>query len=144
MAATRTEAKDAMFAIVKAVVDVESLHAVYEDTDPGNSDQKPDSSVNWVRVQIRHRAGASTSLSSPGGIQRHQVDGFILVEIFTVPGDGNVSADYLAQEFEDAFREVSPHDQTVWFTDVYSQEVGNTDGWFKTNMVAEFHYDIFR
>jgi len=69
--------------------------------------------------------------------------GFLIIEIMTTLGDGGVVADDLAQKFDVAFRTRSSLNQSVWYTDVISQEIGATLGYFKTNVIAEFHYELF-
>lgn len=145
MVASRTVAKDTIAALVKSVTDAESVaHVVWEDTDADTVDQQPATLIPWVRVLIRHRSGGATSLPGAGGVKRNTKNGFCMVEIMTVPGDGNVTADALAQAFETAFEVRSNLNQVVWYTDVTSQEIGPSGGWYKTNVVAEFHYDIFQ
>lgn len=141
--ASRTEAKDAIQALVKTVTDAEALTVVYEDVDSGTPDQQPADLGAYVRVLTRHRQGDSTSLPSPSGVQRYMMRGFVIIEIMTPLADGNVVADDLAQKFDVAFRTRSALNQNVWYTDVISQEIGATLGYFKTNVIAEFHYDLF-
>lgn len=140
--ASRTEAKDAIHALVKTVTDAESLTVVYEDTDSGTPDQQPADLGTYVRVLIRHRQGESTSLPSPSGVQRYVMTGFVIIEIMTPLADGNVVSDALAQAFDVAFRTRSVLNQSVWYTNVISQEIGASLGHYKTNVIAEFHYEL--
>jgi len=142
MITSRTQAKDAMMTLLKTVTDAQSLHTIWEDVDKNTLDQKPDTSVPFSRIAVRHRAGGSTSLPNSAGRKKFQEDGFILIEIYTPSGDGTVTADTLAQAFLTALRTRSSLNQSVWYTDVRAQEIGQDDGWFKTNVVAEFHYNI--
>lgn len=144
MAVTRTEAVGLMMALVKTVVDAETLHTVWENTDNGQDDQKPDDVVNWCRVNIRHRNGNPSSLSNSGGQKIHRQTGFVFIEIMTPTCGGRVEADRLAGLFEAAFRTRSSLNQKVWYTNVSSREAGQDDGWYKTNTVASFHYDIIQ
>ena len=71
---------------------------------------------------------------------------FLLIALFIfrvcsfipVPG---INPGALAAMFETAFKVRSALNQDVWYTDVVSQEAGTSDGYFKTNVVAQFHYD---
>ena len=142
MLASRTVAKDAIHALVKTVTDAESLTVVYEDTDSGTPDQQPANLGTYVRVVIRHRQGDSRTLPAPDGRQRYEMRGFVIIEIMTPLANGGVIADDLAQKFDVAFRARSALNQSVWYTAVTSQEIGASLGYFKTNVVAEFHYDL--
>jgi len=129
-------------ALLKAVTDAQSLAVTWEDVDYGTLDQKPDAHVPWIRVAVRHRDSNATSLSNSEGKKKFQEDGFVLVEVMTPMGDGTVTADILAQAFLTALRTRSSLNQSVWYTSPRAQEIGPDNGWFKTNVVAEFHYNI--
>ena len=142
MSASRAAAKEDILTLINTVVVSEGLHAVWENTDNEYIDQKPSTLIPWVRVLVRHRAGNARSLSSSTGTRKHDQTGFALVEIMTPLGGGITEADSLSSAFTTAFRTRSSYNQEVWYTNVMAQEVGQDDGWYKTNVVAEFHYDI--
>ncbi|MBW2636055.1 MAG: hypothetical protein JRC86_00770 [Deltaproteobacteria bacterium] len=144
MAISRVNAKDAMLTLVKGVADANGLtHVVYEnvDVDGGNKDQMPKTQQTWMRVLIRHRTGAATSLPGVDGSKKFQADGIVFIELMVPTGTGTNEADALAAKFETAFKTRQTLNQDVWYTDVVSQEAGTSDGYFKTNVVAAFHYD---
>ncbi len=142
MITSRTQAKDSMNTLLKTVVDAQSLSAIWEDTDAGTMDQKPAAGAPFCRIAVRHRDSNSTSLPNTAGKKKFQEDGFLLVEVLTPVGGGNVAADTYAQAFLTALRERSSLNQDVWYTGQRAQEIGPDNGWFKTNVVAEFHYNI--
>ena len=91
MAITRVNAKDAMLILVKGVADTNGLtFVVYEnvDVDGANKDQMPKTQQNWMRVLIRHRTGAATSLPNSNGVKKHQVDGVVFIELMVPTGTG--------------------------------------------------------
>jgi len=142
MAISRVDAKDTILTLIKGVADANSLTwVVYENVDTGTKDQMPTTQQNWMRVTIRHRNGEATSLPNPNGVKKFQADGFVFVELMVPTGIGTNEADVLASKFETAFKKRSSLNQNVWFTDVSSQEAGTSDGYFKTNIIAQFHYD---
>lgn len=142
MITARTQAKDLMLTLVKSVTDAQSLSVAWEDVDTNTTDQIPDAGTKWCRVSVRHRAGEAVSLSSPSGKRKHHETGFLLVEVFTPCGDGSVANDTIVQAFMTALRTRSSLNQLVWYTGVRGQEQGQVDGWYKTNVVAEFHYHM--
>jgi hypothetical protein len=142
MAISRVDAKDTMLTLVKGVADANGLTwIVYENVDTGTKDQMPDTQQSWIRVIIRHRAGEATSLPNPAGVKKFQADGLVFVELMVPTGIGTDEADALAAKFETGFKQRSSLNQQVWYTDVISQEVGTSDGYFKTNVIAQFHYN---
>lgn len=142
MAITRVNAKDAMLTLVKGVADANGLTwVVYENVDVGTKDQMPPTQQNWMRALIRHRAGAATSLPGADGSKKFQADGLLVIELMVPTGTGTNEADALAAKFETVFKTRQTLNQSVWYTDVVSQEAGTSDGYFKTNIVAQFHYD---
>lgn len=142
MITSRTQAGDLILALVKTVTDAQGLDVAWEDVDENTADQKPDTMTKWCRVVVRHRAADSTSLPNPAGRKKYHETGFLLVEVLTPAGDGKVVNDTIVQAFLTALRTRSSLNQSVWYTGPRGQEQGQVDGWYKTNVVAEFHYDI--
>jgi len=92
-------------------------------------------------VACRHREAPATSLPHDGK-KKYQENGFLLIEVLTPQGDGTVTADTLVQAFQTALRTRQSLNASVWYTNVRAQEIGPDNGWFKTNVVADFHYNI--
>jgi hypothetical protein len=139
MIASRTDARDRMLSPLKTVADAQSLYAIWDDSAKA---VPKDTSVKWVRVSVKHRAGDRTSLGRADGKGKHTLSGFVFVEIFTPRDDGLVSSDVLSAAFADTFR--NPADGDIWYRSVAELEMGESDGWFKTDVVAEFEYDLIQ
>ena len=127
-----------MLTPLKAVVVAQSLYAIYDDT--GKS--APRDGIKWVRINVRHRNGSRSSLGRADGKGKHTQSGFIFVEIFTPREDGLVNSDVLSAAFAESFR--SAPDGDIWFRDVSEMEMGEDGNWFRTDVIAEFEYDLIQ
>lgn len=139
MIASRTDARDRMLTPLKAVVAAASLYAIYDDT---NKVVPKSAATKWVRISVRHRIGSRSSLGRADGKGKHTQSGFVFVEIFTPREDGLVDSDVLSAAFAESFR--STPDGDVWFRDVSEIEVGENGNWFRTDVIAEFEYDLIQ
>ena len=139
MIASRTDARDRMLTPLKTVADAQSLYAIYDDTD---KDVPDDASIKWVRISVRHGNGARTSLGREDGKSKHTQTGFVFVEIFTPGDDGLQDSDIISAAFADNFR--NPTDGDIWFKDVSEVEVGKDGSWFRSDVIAEFQYDLIQ
>jgi len=138
MIASRIDARDTILATVKTVVDALSLYAIYDDT----VKQPPlDGSTEWVRVSVRHRNGSRSSLARKDGSAKHTQSGFVFVQIFTPRDDGLTRNDVLSGLFAEAFRSYSGD---IWYRDVSETEQGQDGNWYRTDVIAEFQYDLIQ
>jgi len=128
-----------MLTPLKAVVDAQSLYAIYDDT---NKTVPKDETIKWVRISVRHRVGTRASLGRADDKSKHTQAGFVFVEIFTPREDGLVNSDVLSAAFADNFR--NPSDGDIWFKDVSEVEMGEDGNWFRTDVIAEFEYDLIQ
>ena len=139
MIASRTDARDRILTPLKVVVDAQSLYAIYDDSPkavPTNGSQK------WVRISVKHRSGSRSSLGRADGKGKHTQSGFVFVEIFTPREGGLVDSDVLSAAFADSFR--SSADGDIWYLDVSEMEMGEDGNWFRTDVIAEFEYDLIQ
>lgn len=139
MIADRTDARDRILTPLKAVVDAQSLYAIYDDspkTVPTSGSQK------WVRINVKHQNGSRSSLGREDGKGKHTQAGFVFVEIYTPREDGLVDSDVLSAAFADNFR--NPTDGDIWFKDVSEVEMGEDGSWFRVDVIAEFEYDLIQ
>jgi len=138
MIASRTDARDIILTTVKAVVEAQSLYAIYDDT----VKQPPTSgSTKWVRVSVRHRNGSRSSLSRKDGSAKHTQSGFVFVEIFTPRDNGLIQSDIFSELFAEAFRS---YNGDIWYRDVSAVEQGQDGNWYRTDVIAEFQYDLIQ
>jgi hypothetical protein len=128
-----------MLTPLKAVVAAASLYAIYDDT---NKQVPKNAATKWVRISVKHRNGSRASLGRADGKGKHTQSGFVFVEIFTPREDGLVDSDVLSAAFADSFR--SAPDGDIWYKDVSETEVGENGNWFKTDVIAEFEYDLIQ
>lgn len=139
MIASRTDARDRILTPLKAVVDAQSLYAIYDDT---SSEVPKDGTVTWVRISVKHANGSRSSLGRQDNKSKHTQSGFVFVEIYTSREDGLVDSDVLSAAFAESFR--SPTDGDIWFRDVSEVEMGEDGNWFRTDVIAEFEYDLIQ
>ena len=128
-----------MLTPLKAVVDAQSLYAIYDDT----ARQVPtDESIKWVRISIRHGNGTRTSLGRADARSKQTQSGFMFIEIFTPRDDGLQDSDILSAAFADSLRNFSDGD--IWIGDVSEVEMGEDGSWFRSDVIADFKYDLIR
>lgn len=139
MIQSRTDFRDRMLTPLKAVVDAASLYAIYDDT---AKSVPTDGSVKWVRISVRHRNGSRASLGRMDGKGKHTQSGFVFVEIFTPREDGLVDSDILSAAFADSLRNFSDGD--IWIGETSEVEMGEDGNWFRSDVVAEFSYDLIQ
>lgn len=139
MIASRTDARDKILTPLKAVVDANSLTAIYDDT---KEDVPKDGSVTWVRISVRHRDGSRSSLANSEGKGKHTQSGFVFVEIFTPREDGLVDSDVISAAFAESFRGSTTGD--IWYPSVAAREIGEDGNWFRVDVIAEFQYDLIQ
>ena len=139
MIASRTDARDRILTPLKAVADAASLYAIYDDTD---KTVPKDASLKWVRISVKHANGTRTSLGRADKKSKHTQSGFIFVEIFTPRDDGLQDSDVLSAAFADVFRNGTDGD--IWFKDVSEVEMGEDGSWFRSDVIADFEYDLIQ
>ena len=64
------------------------------------------------------------------------------MEIYTPREGGLVDSDILSAAFAEDFR--SAPDGDIWYRDVSEVEVGENGNWFRTDVIAEFEYDLIQ
>ena len=139
MIASRTDARDRILVPLKAIADAQSLYAIYDDT---AKVVPTDGAIKWARISVRHRNGARTSLGRMDGKSKNTQAGFIFVEIFTPRENGLVNSDVISAAFAESLR--SGTDGDIWIGDVSEMEVGEDGNWFRTDVIAEFSYDLIQ
>ena len=128
-----------MLSPLKDIALAQSLYAIYDDTAKEVPD---DASVKWVRISVRHANGTRTSLGRADAKSKQTISGFVFIEIFTPREDGLVDSDILSAAFADSLRNFSDGD--VWIGDVSEVEMGEDGNWFRSDVIAEFQYDLIR
>ena len=124
---------------LKAIVDAQSLYAVYDDT------KKPipqDGDTEWVRIKVGHRRGTRASAGRRSdGKARHTQAGLLFIEIYTPKDDGLERSDVLCALFAESLR---TSDGPVWYGDVTAVEEGDDGNWYRADVIAEFEYDLIQ
>lgn len=128
-----------MLTPLKAVVDAQSLYAIYDDSPKA---VPTDGTLKWVRITVKHGNGSRASLGRADTKSKHTQSGFVFVEIYTPREDGLVDSDIISAAFADDFR--NPSDGDIWYSDVSEVEVGEDGNWFRTDVIAEFEYDLIQ
>jgi len=103
--------------------------------------QKPPATGAWARVTIQHVTGAQTSLAGATGSRRFTKTGFIVVQVFTIFGEGQTLSDQLTQIAQEVFEGVTTSPGRVMFRNVRVTEAGQDGQWFQVNVTADFEYD---
>ena len=128
-----------MLTPLKAVVDAQSLYAIYDDTSKG---VPTDQSIKWVRISVKHANGTRTSLGRQDKKSKHTQSGFVFVEIYTPRDNGLQDSDMISALFADTLRNFPDGD--IWIKDVSEIEMGEDGSWFRADVIAEFEYDLIR
>ena len=128
-----------MLTPLKAVADAQALYAVYDDT---SKTVPTDQSIKWVRISVRHGIGTRTSLGRADKKSKHTQSGFLYVEIYTPSEDGLQDSGMLSAAFAGVLR--NPVDGDIWFGDVSEVEMGKDGNWFRSDVIAEFQYDLIQ
>ncbi len=139
MTATLTEARDEILSTFKAAWDADSnsqnIVVFYDDTRKDLS-----SETSWVRISVQHNIGYQATLTSASMNQRWRRKGIVFVQVFTPLGDGMKTNDVLSSIVRNAF-EGKTTSKDIIFRNVSIREIGESEKWFQTNVVAEFEYD---
>lgn len=106
----------------------------------------PNTTEPWARIQIRHNGGEQATLQQVGSRKFERI-GIVTVQLFSVLNRGRADADLYAQVASRAFEKRSASKLTggpdeVWFRQVQINEIGRNEGWFQTNVTAQFEYDF--
>jgi hypothetical protein len=139
MITSRTDFRDRVLAPLKTVADGLSLYQIFDDTSKA---VPSDQSTKWVRIQVKHASGERASLGRMDGKTKETQGGLIFIEIYTPRNDGLQSSDTLSAAFADALRKFS--DKEIWIRNVVGTEIGEDGSWFRSDVQAEFQYDLIR
>lgn len=106
--------------------------------------QEPPKQGAWARVTVQHNTGRQVTLSGETGARRFRRTGIVTVQIFTPLGDGLTLGDELTMIAGRAFEGITTASGVI-FRNVRNHEVGkDKQGWFQTNVLADFEYDEVR
>lgn len=152
--ATVRQARDEIMARFKAAIDAApataGLYVAYEDVaadapldDPTNVPPPPDAPAGkaWMRIGLRHTAGANASLGGINGKKRHEMSGIVFVQVFTPAGDGLKKSYDIVQVVLDAFRSGGATAGGIQFQSTRFREIGKSGSWHQTNCLSDFLYD---
>lgn len=137
---TREEARDAMFAHVRAAALLvpgagpDGVAILWPDTP-----QEIPSGEPWIRPVIRHATGRQNALADYNGKRSFMHAGVLMVQLFTPAGDGMVSSDSLTQTFLTYFEGI--RSSPVWYRNIRAMEIGKDGAAEQVNFLAEFQYD---
>lgn len=143
MSLTRTEARDEIYAMLKAAWDTTGVQLLYADVEGNAQPTQQASKVEpkpWARASVNHDTRFNSSLGNAMGQRRYQADGRLVVQIFTPLGEGLSSADSYAILLQDTFDSKSSP-SGVEFAAVKAEEIGPDGPWFQTNVTIDFSYD---
>ena len=109
---------------------------IYDDV----AQEPPADGSVWVRVSVKHSANGQQTLGAQGNRRFGRI-GIVVVQVFTPYGGGLTANDIFAKVAVDAFEGKSTAPDAVTFSNVRSNEIGQSGDWFQTNVIAEFEYD---
>lgn len=139
MIQSRTDFRDRMLSPLKDIVLAQSLYVIYDDTAKA---VPTDGSISWVRINVKHRNGSRASLGRADGGSKHTQAGFVFIEIYTPRENGLTDSDIYSAAFAESLRNFSDGD--IWIKDVSEIEMGEDGNWFRSDIVAEFSYDLIQ
>jgi len=105
--------------------------------------EPPDESEAWARISVQHSLASQVTLGGPAG-KRFRRFGTVLVNILTPYGEGLTTSDVLVQKAVDAFEGRSTSPDEVRFLNTSFSEIGPDGAWFRTNVQADFEYDLIK
>ena len=92
----------------------------------------------YARTTVRTIISTAESIGNPPA-GKFLTEGRLRVQIFTPPGDGHALADAAVEVLKAALRGASVG--TLWFFNVFPNEIGIEDKWFRVDLVASFRYE---
>lgn len=106
------------------------------------SDLAPEAALNgrapWARITCKHLDGGQRGFGGDG-TQRYVSAGVLCIEIFTLVGTGYMAADDLAYDAKVYLEGI--RSSQVWYRNIRAVDVGQDNGYQKTNIYADFEYD---
>lgn len=131
---TRSEAKDAMYALLLAAWTGAGQDAARMQW-PGFNDHVPDGDTPWARASCKHYE--APTLGFGDGQARVENTGTLFLQVFTPSGNGEAAADNIAEKIVVAIRAAR---LDVWFRNVRAKEVGTSGAFEQTNVITDFSY----
>lgn len=134
---TRTQARDELLGLVSTAMTGEDQVTIIWDNKDGD---KPGAQNSWMRVTLRHREGAQSSLGAEDRRRRFRNDGMLIVQVFCPTGPGLSESDRLSMKLLEQFRSRRTA-SGVLLRKAKASEIGPDGGWHQTNVSVEFEYD---
>lgn len=133
------EARDAIYARLKTVVDASAYSAIATYY-PDSVGAAPDGVTSYLRANVIFTNERQASLGETGN-RRFRVYGIVTVQVFTKYGDGQTLADAISGVVKSAFRGVNTGSDAITFRNTQIVDVGRDGSYLQTNVTAEFDYD---
>jgi hypothetical protein len=133
---TYDEARNAMLAVVKAVVDANQPFVMLYPDVPG----EPPATGPYGRTSVKHADGRQGSLAGATGVKLWDRVGTLWIELYAPQGDGNTAGYALAQAMTDAVQS----SRAVWFRNVLMNEMGADGAFQRFDVKATFEYTDVR
>lgn len=147
---TITEARDELFAMLKAAWDLSAGLAIGGDTplvlwQGQENEPRPPADQPYARATVLHSDRNQASLAGADSLRRYDNTGVVIVQCFgpLTGGKGMTTAEALALIAKNAY-EGKSSPGGIWFRRCRTNEIGPSDGWYQINAVAEFTYDEVR
>lgn len=137
MPATMTQAHDQILALVAAALP--ALAIKYPDMNAPTG--FPPSTASWGRVSIGDTGEERPPpLVAAPNTRRYHVEGLLMVELYTIGGDGRRAAHALSESLLAAFRGAVTSGG-VHFRNLRVEPVGADGPWWHENFITEYRYD---
>ena len=112
--------------------------------DMGTAPGFPPAAGNWARVSITDtEEGRPPPLVGQVGSRRYTTDGILIVELYTLAGDGRRASQTLGETVLTAFRGQRTAGG-VWFRRPRVNHIGPDGPWWHANAIIEFQYDTIQ
>lgn len=115
----------------------ENLPLVFKDKEKKGS-QIPDTEGAWGRTEVRF--GHSVQAGHGDNQKRYRRTGFLVVDVFTPPGEGQETLDLILQELANAVEGHSTPNG-VSFLDFETKDEGEFGQFLQTRVVSSFDFD---
>lgn len=141
MITSKTQAKDDILTVYKAVADAESIYSIYPNTD--KAIPEPGTEPVWAKLVIRDNTKDRKSVGNANGKIRYKADGLLTIELFTKFGEGTEESDRISDLIEDVYRGTRTPGG-VLFRNPVTVPAGNDTNWYKVTILVQYYYDIIK
>ena len=103
------------------------------------NDSPENGEVKWCRFSLFNTAFNKSSLTNIDGVCQYDREAILLIELL-VPLDDGID-DVTSQGVLDIFEGGVPSMNGIWFREVTVKEIGASENWYRTDIIARVLYN---